>query len=151
MGNTPGALEALRAANTALTSAENNGLSPLTIAIQIDMADALLRLSLSDEAAACMQLASRTEDEAQLRRLADLAYRFNFWQEALRILERNVSLRPESGSAALAVADIAAKSWQLDRRKPPSPARRPLAASRKPPSPSSGAPLQASWATPMPP
>lgn len=115
MGNTPGALEALRAANTALTSAENNGLSPLTIAIQIDMADALLRLSLSDEAAACMQLASRTEDEAQLRRLADLAYRFNFWQEALRILERNVSLRPESGSAALAVADIAAKSWQLDK------------------------------------
>ena len=115
MGNTPGALEALRAANTALTSAENNGLSPLTIAIQIDMADALLRLSLSDEAAACMQLASRTEDEAQLRRLADLAYRFNFWQEALRILERNVSLRPESGSAALAVADIASKSWQLDK------------------------------------
>lgn len=115
MGNTPGALEALRAAHSAFRSTGLSDLAPLAITIQIDMADALLRLGLSDEAGACMQSASRTEDEAQLRRLADLSYRFNFWQEALRILERNASLRPESGAAALAVADIGAKSWQLDQ------------------------------------
>lgn len=111
-GNNPGALEALRAALIALP-AVTPGSSDLALpafAIQIDMAEVLLRLGLMDEAAAIMQSASQTENETQLRRLADLSYRFNFWQEALRILQRNADLRPESGSAALAIADMAAKS-----------------------------------------
>ena len=116
-GNHPGALDALRAAQQALAgdaAAQTIG-SALLVEIETALAEALLKVGLPDDAAKIMQSASRTQDEAAMRRLADLAYRFNFWPEALELLERNASLRPDSGSAELALADVAAKSWQLER------------------------------------
>lgn len=115
-GNNAGALEALRAAHHALGSVVQDERPQTLLAVEIEcsLAEALLKLGLIDEAMAAMQSASVTENEAILRRLADLAYRFNFWQEALQLLERNALLRPDSGAAELAVADIAAKSWQLE-------------------------------------
>ncbi len=115
-GNNAGALEALRAAHHALGAPGQGERRETLLALEIEcgLAEALLKLGLMDEAMAALQSASRTENEPVLRRLADLSYRFNFWQEALQLLERNAMLRPESGSAELALADIAAKSWQLE-------------------------------------
>lgn len=115
-GNNAGALEAFRSAQHALGSGARDKRAEMVLAMEIEcsLAEALLKLGLTDEAMAAMQAASLTENEAILRRLADIAYRFNFWQEALQLLERNALLRPDSGAAELAVADIASKSWQLE-------------------------------------
>jgi predicted O-linked N-acetylglucosamine transferase (SPINDLY family) len=113
-GNAPRALEALRAAMPIFA------LSPKTLTIDmkselfIDMADALLRLGLEDEASDLLSRASAAEREATLTRLAQLGFRFNLWQEAIEVLRRSVALHPESGTAHYNLAHMLTESWRLE-------------------------------------
>ena len=54
--------------------------------IRIDLADARLRLGLTDDAHRVLERAAQVDGEAALLRLAQLSYRFNLWQEAVEIL-----------------------------------------------------------------
>jgi predicted O-linked N-acetylglucosamine transferase (SPINDLY family) len=113
-GDAPRALEAMRQASMAVRLAPVEFSGDDLAEIRIDLADALLRLGLTDDAHRVLEKASEAESEAALVRLALLSYRFNLWQEALEILRRNVALRPQSGTAHLNLADMLAKSWQLE-------------------------------------
>ena len=104
----PRALEALRQARLLAGSAT---LAPL---IDLDIAEAYLRLGMMDEAQGLMERLSASEDPSLLRALAQLAYRFNFWAEAVAILTRWTHLRPEDAQAHLDLADMQIKAWLLE-------------------------------------
>ena len=110
-GDLPGALDALRQADLTFAAA---GLAETgaACALAVDRAEVLLRLGLVVQAETAMQQGSAATDEAVLRQLADLAYRFNYWQEAIAVLRRNADLRPESSAAQLALAEILERSWR---------------------------------------
>jgi protein O-GlcNAc transferase len=104
----PRALEALRQARLLAGSAT---LAPL---VDLDIAEAYLRLGMMDEAQALMERLSASEDPSLLRVLAQLAYRFNFWVEAVAILTRWTHLRPDDAQAHLDLADMQVKAWLLE-------------------------------------
>ncbi len=104
----PRALEALRQARLLAGSAD------LIALIDLDLADVYLRLGMTAEARALMERLSGSEDPALLRALAQLAYRFNFWAEAVAILERWTKLSPDDAQAHLDLADMQVKSWLLE-------------------------------------
>jgi len=104
----PRALEALRQARLLAGSAD------LTALINLDLADVYLHLGMTSEAQALMERLSGSEDPALLRALAQLAYRFNFWAEAVAILERLTKLSPDDAQAHLDLADMQVKSWLLE-------------------------------------
>jgi predicted O-linked N-acetylglucosamine transferase (SPINDLY family) len=103
-----GALDALRQARLLAGSAD------LTAMINLDLADVYLRLGMTSEAQALMERLSGSTDPALLRALAQLAYRFNFWAEAVAILERGTKLSPDDAQAHLDLADMQVKSWLLE-------------------------------------
>jgi protein O-GlcNAc transferase len=113
-GDTPRALEALRQAMMAVRLAQTEFSADDIAEIRIDLADALLRLGLAEDAHRVLEKASQAEGEAALTRLAQLSYQFNLWQEAVEILRRNVTLHPGSGTAHLNLADMLVKSWQIE-------------------------------------
>src|SRR3989338_592762 len=104
----PRALEALRQARLLAGSAD------LAAVIDLDLADVYLRLGMTSEAQTLMERLSASEDPALLRTLAQLAYRFNFWAEAVAILERWTKLSPDDAQAHLDLADMQVKSWLLE-------------------------------------
>src|SRR3989338_8634767 len=105
----PRALEALRQARLLAGSAD------LAAVIDLDLADVYLRLGMTSEAQTLMERLSASEDPALLRTLAQLAYRFNFWAEAVAILERWTKLSPDDAQAHLDLADMQVKSWLLEQ------------------------------------
>jgi protein O-GlcNAc transferase len=74
----------------------------------------LPRLGMTAEARALLERFSASDDPALLRPLAGLAYRFNFWAEAVAILSRLTALRPDDAQAHLDLADLQVKSWLLE-------------------------------------
>lgn len=104
----PRALESLRQARLL---ARSGALAPL---IDVDIAEVYLRLGMMDEAQALMERLSASEDPSLLRALAQLAYRFNFWSEAVAILSRWTVLRPDDAQAHLDLADMQVKAWLLE-------------------------------------
>src|SRR3990167_3114795 len=104
----PRALEALRQARLLAGSAD------LAAVIDLDLADVYLRLGMTSEAQTLMERLSASEDPALLQTLAQLAYRFNFWAEAVAILERWTKLSPDDAQAHLDLADMQVKSWLLE-------------------------------------
>ena len=104
----PQALDALRQARLLA------GSSDLTLVIDLDLAEVYLRLGMTSEAQALMERLSGSEDPALLRALAQLAYRFNFWAEAVAILERWTARHPDDAQAHLDLADMQVKSWLLE-------------------------------------
>jgi len=104
----PKALEALRQAR--LFAGQND----LIAGIDLDRAEVFLRLGMIPEAQALMESLSASQDSAQLRTLAHLAYRFNFWAEAVAILKRLTALYPNDTQAHLDLADMQVKSWLLE-------------------------------------
>lgn len=104
----PKALDALRQARRLAAA------SDLTPLIDLDLAEVYLRLGMTAEAQALMEPLSGSDDPALLRALAQLAYRFNFWAEAVQILERWTALRPDDAQALLDLADMQVKSWLLE-------------------------------------
>ena len=104
----PRALDALRQARLLVG---HGSLAPL---IDLDCAEVYLRLGMTEEAQALMERLSATEDPSLLRALAQLAYRFNFWAEAVAILTRWTVLRPDDAQAHLDLADMQVKAWLLE-------------------------------------
>jgi tetratricopeptide (TPR) repeat protein len=104
----PQALDALRQARLLA------GSSDLTPVIDLDLVEVFLRLGMTVEAQALMERLSGSIDPALLRALAQLAYRFNFWAEAVAILERWTKLSPDDAQAHLDLADMQVKSWLLE-------------------------------------
>ena len=81
---------------------------------QIDMGEALWRLGLQAQAQQVLTEASAAQQEATLAKLGALAFRLNFWQEALAVLRRAVELHPTSLSARWNLAHLLAECWQMD-------------------------------------
>lgn len=104
----PRALEALRQARLLA------GSCALAPPIDLDIAEVYLRLGMMDEAQALMERLSASEDSGLLRALAQLAYRFNFWAEAVAILTRWTVLRPDDAQAHLDLAEMKVKAWLLE-------------------------------------
>lgn len=107
----PRTLEALRQAKMALPPDSPTETQAL---IALDRAEVLLRLGMMDEGQQQMQALSTATAPAVLLSLARLAYRFNFWEEAIAILRRNADLHPETQQAWLELAEMQAEAWILD-------------------------------------
>jgi len=90
------------------------GSSDLAAAIDLDLAEVLLRLGMTVEAQALLERLSASYDTTLLRALAQLAYRFNFWAEAVAILTRWTTLHPDDAHAHLDLADMQVKAWLLE-------------------------------------
>lgn len=82
--------------------------------LQIDMGEALWRLGLQTQAQQVLTEASVAQQEPTLARLGALAFRLNFWQEALAVLRRAVELHPASLNARWNLAHLLAECWQMD-------------------------------------
>lgn len=104
----PRALEALREARLLA------GSSALVSLIDLDRAEVFLRLGMMDEAQGVMGQLAKSQDPNVLRALAKLAYRFNFWGEAVAILTRWTTLHPDDAQAHLDLADMHVKAWLLE-------------------------------------
>ncbi len=112
-GDTPRALEALRQASVVARLAGEALPADQACEIQIDLADALMRLGLMVQARDVMQKASMADSEATLTRLAQTAFRFNEWQGALDVLRRSVELHPDSATAWYNLAHMLAECSML--------------------------------------
>lgn len=110
-GDLPRALDALREAELALPS---DASAEVAAAIGIDRAEVLLRLGMMDEGQRQMQALSAATVPGVLLPLARLAYRFNFWEEAIAILRRNAELLPQDGQAWLELTEMQIEAWVLD-------------------------------------
>lgn len=106
------ALESLRAASVGVDLAGE--IADLDAEILMDLGDALMRLGLPDDAAQIWEIAARATGWPPLRRLSDLLYRCNRWQDAVSVLARAKNLHPNNGAIALAHVDMLAEAWQLD-------------------------------------
>ncbi len=113
-GDVPRALESLRQAVMAARLAGVEIPADDLAGIRIDMAEALLRLGLTDDANCTLEEASQATGEETLLRLADLSYRFNLWKESVAVLRRNLALHPDSTTGRLHLADMLSRSWQLE-------------------------------------
>ena len=82
--------------------------------IQMDWAKALLRLDKRDGAIKLLTASSAATQESTLSRLAALSFRNNFWQEAIEISRRCVSLYPQSPWAHWNLAHLLAECWQME-------------------------------------
>ena len=113
-GDVPRALESLRQASMAARLAGDAMDLEAACEIRTDLADALMRLGLMDNAHGVMQQASAAQSEATLVRLAQTAFRFNQWEGALAVLRRNVELHPESSLAYFNLAHMLAECSMLE-------------------------------------
>lgn len=80
----------------------------------IDLGELLLRINARDDALPILTQASQATSEATLVRLAETSFRFNLWQEAQAVLERNLSLHPGSALALWNLAHVYVETWQMD-------------------------------------
>ena len=113
-GDAPRALEAMRQA-LLVTRLDNPPADENERAeLQIDLAEILMRLGMKDDAHRAFERASVATSEPTLIRLAEVSFRFNLWEEAQTVLQRNVELYPESALAYWNLAHSYAESWQMD-------------------------------------
>lgn len=82
--------------------------------LQIDIGEALWRLGLQTQAQQMLTEASAAQKESTLARLGALAFRLNFWQEALAVLRRAVELHPTSLNSRWNLAHLLAECWHMD-------------------------------------
>ncbi len=115
-GDAGRALEAMRQALMAQRiEQQQEPLEPNEFAeMQIDLGEILMRLGLEPEAHRAFERASAATAEATLARLAETSFRFNLWQEAQQVLQRSVSLHPDSALAHWNLAHAYAESWQME-------------------------------------
>lgn len=105
---------AVPALHAALGAAKREGASQDNLAeIWMDLGEALLRLCQREGALQALTQASKATAEATLSRLGTLSFRFNFWQEGLVVLRRNVALHPQSVQAHWNLAHMLAECWQM--------------------------------------
>ena len=106
---------AVQSLHAALAAAEREGANEDERAeIRIDLGEALLRLGMREPALQVLSLASAATAEATLSRLGATSFRFNFWQEGLTVLRRNVQLHPTSVLARWNLAHLLSECWQMD-------------------------------------
>lgn len=86
----------------------------LAAMVDLEVSDVYLRLGMMEKAQMLMETLSGSEDPSLLRPLAQLAYRFNFWAEAVAILTRWTALYPDDAQAHLDLADMQVKAWLLE-------------------------------------
>jgi len=111
------AQEALGCFNEALKATKADKpetLVNLAAEIQMDAAKAWLRVGNRDKAMRLLTLASGATQESTLSRLAALSFRNNFWQEAIEISRRCVTLFPQSPWAHWNLAHLLAECWQME-------------------------------------
>ena len=111
------AQEALGCFNEALKATKADKpetLVNLAAEIQMDAAKAWLRVGKRDKAMRLLTLASGATQEPTLSRLAALSFRNNFWQEAIEISRRCVTLFPQSPWAHWNLAHLLAECWQME-------------------------------------
>ena len=113
-GDAPRALEALRQAMLVARLAGERMALDAQCEIRIDLADALMRLGLMDDARVVIRQAAGAQAEATLDRLSQTAFRFNEWQWALAILRHNVALHPDSASAWFKLAQLLSECALLE-------------------------------------
>lgn len=82
--------------------------------IQMDWASALLRMGQRERAMQLLTAASAATQEDTLSRLAVLSFRNNFWQEAIEVSRRCVTLYPHSAWAHWNLAHLLADCWQME-------------------------------------
>lgn len=111
------AQEALGCFNEALKATKADKpetLVNLAAEIQMDAAKAWLRVGKRDKAMRLLTLASGATQEPTLSRLSALSFRNNFWQEAIEISRRCVTLFPQSPWAHWNLAHLLAECWQME-------------------------------------
>ncbi len=81
--------------------------------ILIDIGELLLRDNQRERGLEIFTEASAAERETTLARLAQTAFRFNLWQEAIEILRRSLALHPHSPWAHWNLAHLLAECWQM--------------------------------------
>lgn len=79
----------------------------------IDIAELLLRDNQTERAMPLFTEASASERESTLARLAETAFRYNLWQDAIAVNRRNLELHPESAWAHWNLAHLLAECWQM--------------------------------------
>lgn len=112
LGDCFGAGEAFRAGLSRLPQTRGD-CSALEADLNVDLAEVLFQLDLYPEAAKLLERSAQTNSTTVLRRVADCSYRHKFWQEAIAILKRAVTLDPAEASLHLALADMQVKSWLM--------------------------------------
>ena len=108
---------ALQALRQALALARQDG-DPLVqrdeaAEICIDIAELLLKDGQTARAHELLGQASASERESTLNRLAQTAFRYNLWTEAIEVSRRNLALRPQSALAHWNLAHLLAECWQM--------------------------------------
>lgn len=112
-GDVSRALEALNHALLVLRLPITHSETDAAQEVLIDVGEAYTRMGARDSALLAFTQASGAQSAATLTRLAEVAYRYNFWQEATEVLRRNVQLRPEDVTAQLQLAQILSDSWRV--------------------------------------
>lgn len=112
-GEAASALEAMRQALLVSRLADPGLDGNLRAEQQITLGEILMRLGLQDMAHRAFERASAATAEDTLVRLAETSFRFNLWQEAQEVLQRNLQLHPDSAMARWNLAHLYAESWQL--------------------------------------
>lgn len=113
-GDAARALESLRQAIATLRLdilPQNNTYKDL----QIDLGETLMRLGLTDLAHRAFERASMSDQESVLSRLAKVSFRYNLWQEASVVLQRNAELHPDSPIAWWNLAQIHVETWEMEK------------------------------------
>lgn len=88
---------------------------PMNFAAEVlmDAGDASMRLGNKAQAMEFFTSASTATQEATLTRLSMVNYRHNFWDEAVSVARRNVSLHPQSQTAHWNLANLLVKCWRM--------------------------------------
>jgi protein O-GlcNAc transferase len=81
--------------------------------MQMDLGDIFMRLGMAQNGHRAFERASVGTAEPTLSRLAELSFRYNLWQEAQSVLQRNVELHPQSDAAHWNLAHALAESWNM--------------------------------------
>jgi tetratricopeptide (TPR) repeat protein len=112
-GEAAAALEAMRQALLVSRLADPGLDANLRAEQQITLGEILMRLGLQELAHRAFERASAATAEDTLVRLAETSFRFNLWQEAQEVLQRNLQLHPNSAMARWNLAHLYVESWQL--------------------------------------
>lgn len=111
-GDAAAALEALRLAAQGLDL--RGDIAEPDAEILLDLGDAMMRVGLPDNAAQVWEIAARATAWPLLKRLSDLLYRCNRWQDGLNVLRRATALHPNDDEIALSHCEMLVEAWQLD-------------------------------------